>query len=38
MGIVGLDWIIVDLRRCKLKEEKKLPGGVDVLTKVFISS
>lgn len=38
LGIVGLGWIIIDLSRCKLKEEKKLPGGVDVIIKVFISS
>lgn len=34
----GLGWIIVDLSRCRLKEGKKLPGGVDVMTKVFTSS
>lgn len=39
VGIVGLGWIIVDLSRCKLKEEKKKnTRGVDVMIKVFISS
>lgn len=32
----GLGWVIVDLSRCRLKEEKKLPGGVDVMIKGFI--
>lgn len=39
VGIVGLGWIIVDLSRYKIKEEKKgILGGVDVMIKVFISS
>lgn len=39
MGIVGLGWIIVDLSRCKFKEEKKRnTSGVDVMIKVFMSS
>lgn len=35
VGIVGLGWIIIDLSRCKFKEEKNT-RGVDVMTKVFI--
>lgn len=39
VGIVGLGWIIVDLSRYKIKEEKKgILGGVDVMIKIFMSS
>lgn len=39
LGLAGLGWVIVDLSRCKLKEEKKgILGGVDVMIKVVISS
>lgn len=31
VGIVGLGWIIFDL-----EEKKGIPGGVDVMIKVFI--
>lgn len=38
LGIVGLGWIIIDLSRCKFKEEKKkgILGEVDVMMKVSI--
>lgn len=38
LGLAGLGWVIVDLSRCRLKEEKKNTRGVDVMIKVFISS